>query len=197
MKLAKSLLLVIFTWFATASNFALASMVYTYAGDFFTYTQEQIAADFSYTPSMSITGSVELPTALADDAVNIKVTPISYSFFDGNQTLTQASTDISADFTFTTIAGEITDWTVTLNISTPSTTFGDITERTINTLYSGDIGSIAAVGLEFMGLPSSDTDFGSNDKHGDWTASAVPLPATVWLFGSGLVGLFGLAKRKK
>ena len=31
-----------------------------------------------------------------------------------------------------------------------------------------------------------------------WTdASAVPLPATAWLFGSALVGLVGLARRKK
>jgi hypothetical protein len=27
--------------------------------------------------------------------------------------------------------------------------------------------------------------------------SAVPVPAAVWLFGSGLIGLTGLAKRKK
>ncbi len=29
------------------------------------------------------------------------------------------------------------------------------------------------------------------------TLSAVPVPATVWLFGSGLLGLIGIAKRKK
>jgi len=29
------------------------------------------------------------------------------------------------------------------------------------------------------------------------TANAVPLPATVWLFGSGLIGLIGVARRKK
>ena len=27
--------------------------------------------------------------------------------------------------------------------------------------------------------------------------SAVPVPAAVWLFGSGLIGLLGLAKRKR
>jgi hypothetical protein len=32
-----------------------------------------------------------------------------------------------------------------------------------------------------------------------WTASraVVPVPAAVWLFGSGLIGLIGIAKRKK
>ncbi len=28
-------------------------------------------------------------------------------------------------------------------------------------------------------------------------ASAVPIPATVWLFGSGLIGLIGWARRKQ
>ena len=33
---------------------------------------------------------------------------------------------------------------------------------------------------------------------GSWTrTSAVPVPAAVWLFGSGLVGLMGVARRKK
>ena len=29
------------------------------------------------------------------------------------------------------------------------------------------------------------------------TVSAVPIPAAVWLFGSGLLGLIGVARRKK
>ena len=29
------------------------------------------------------------------------------------------------------------------------------------------------------------------------SASTVPVPAAVWLFGSGLVGLLGVARRKK
>ena len=30
----------------------------------------------------------------------------------------------------------------------------------------------------------------------DWSPSAVPIPAAVWLFGSGLLGLIGVARRK-
>jgi len=41
-----------------------------------------------------------------------------------------------------------------------------------------------------------------NEVNGTWTASTfsmtpVPVPAAVWLFGSGLLGLVGLARRKK
>jgi hypothetical protein len=32
-------------------------------------------------------------------------------------------------------------------------------------------------------------------RSGD-VVSAVPVPATVWLFGSGLIGLLGIARRK-
>jgi len=32
---------------------------------------------------------------------------------------------------------------------------------------------------------------------GTYSIAAVPVPATVWLFGSGLVGLIGVARRKK
>ena len=31
----------------------------------------------------------------------------------------------------------------------------------------------------------------------NFTIDSVPLPAAVWLFGSGLLGLIGIARRKK
>ena len=30
-----------------------------------------------------------------------------------------------------------------------------------------------------------------------WTMTIVPIPTAVWLFGSGLIGLIGIARRKK
>ena len=44
-----------------------------------------------------------------------------------------------------------------------------------------------------------DVIIGSNKYEGTFTPTiaTVPIPAAVWLFGSGLVGLIGIAKRKK
>jgi len=40
--------------------------------------------------------------------------------------------------------------------------------------------------------------FGTEAEVGVWTQiNAVPVPAAVWLFGSGLIGLVGIARRKK
>ena len=42
-------------------------------------------------------------------------------------------------------------------------------------------------------------DFNGDDFDGTWTSasvSAVPVPAAIWLFGSGLLGLAGMARRK-
>lgn len=40
-------------------------------------------------------------------------------------------------------------------------------------------------------------DIGSGNSMHVVSVSSVPLPAAVWLFGSGLIGLMGIAKRKK
>ena len=40
------------------------------------------------------------------------------------------------------------------------------------------------------------TDFG-HISYAAWEVSAVPVPAAIWLFGSGLIGLVGFARRKK
>ncbi len=57
--------------------------------------------------------------------------------------------------------------------------------------YADGIGEI-----KFLGVRAND---GSIDGGFELTnyVSAVPVPAAVWLFGSGLVGLIGIARRKK
>ena len=58
----------------------------------------------------------------------------------------------------------------------------DVTSVTIYTCQSFDCGSFSE-------------DYSSNQVTG--TLTAVPIAAAVWLFGSGLLGLVGMARRKK
>ena len=49
---------------------------------------------------------------------------------------------------------------------------------------------------DLLGIPLT----GSQDADSTWMwakATVVPVPAAVWLFGSGLLGLIGIARRKK
>ena len=52
-------------------------------------------------------------------------------------------------------------------------------------------------GTMSVGLVSFGTGLYSYSGFTTWAPSAVPVPAAVWLFGSGLIGLFGIARRKK
>jgi hypothetical protein len=63
-------------------------------------------------------------------------------------------------------------------VTPPSTALISIVESPLSALTSGWDG----VAVEFIGASV--------------TTSAVPVPAAVWLFGSGLIGLIGLARRK-
>lgn len=40
-------------------------------------------------------------------------------------------------------------------------------------------------------------NFSSESNSGNWELQPVPVPAAVWLFGSSLIGLVGMAKRRK
>ena len=51
-----------------------------------------------------------------------------------------------------------------------------------------------ACNKDFAGFEASDFEIGFADPV---ALAAVPVPAAVWLFGSGLLGLIGIARRKK
>jgi hypothetical protein len=54
---------------------------------------------------------------------------------------------------------------------------------------------VAGVGqIKFLGVSAGD---GSIDGGFELTGYTVPIPAAMWLFGSGLIGLIGIARRRK
>ena len=51
--------------------------------------------------------------------------------------------------------------------------------------------------IKFMGVNASDGGIHAEYELISYSVNSVPIPATVWLFGSGLTGLIGIARRKK
>lgn len=69
-----------------------------------------------------------------------------------------------------------------------------------NLLYtdtSGDVQSLSGVILNAKNEGTSFDVRYDNLTYGTVTPSTIPIPAAVWLFGSGLLGLVGIARRKK
>jgi hypothetical protein len=46
-------------------------------------------------------------------------------------------------------------------------------------------------------LGTGDIDFDDMMVRAKFTSTVVPVPAAAWLFGSGLLGLIGMARRRK
>ena len=74
---------------------------------------------------------------------------------------------------------------VSLGLSAPY--FGDVTVEVtyIGDFFNGDVLSTNDIPIE----PDFDTT--------SLTINAIPIPAAIWLFGSGLIGLVGIARRKR
>ncbi len=96
----------------------------------------------------------------------------------------------------------------TIYAKTPDAYLGctAISPCSISTVFETD-GSVAKV--VFAGIRNAEnnntigtTNFDVSDDftfatYASWSVSTVPIPAAIWLFGSGLIGLIGVAKRKK
>lgn len=82
---------------------------------------------------------------------------------------------------FSLASGGTSVWTIDLGLT-------GVTDSDFNDLSSippGDTQTLAA--LKFVQGPSDDSAFGA----------VVPVPAAVWLFGSGMLALAGVARRKR
>lgn len=77
---------------------------------------------------------------------------------------------------------------------------GSFTSATppIPTNIPAEVFSFAATSARYIRLEiiNSHGD-GNNINIGEIAVSAIPIPAAAWLFGSGLLGLIGIARRKK
>jgi|HubBroStandDraft_5_1064220.scaffolds.fasta_scaffold28008_3 hypothetical protein len=96
---------------ALSGTLAASPVTYTYTGLPFT------EAHSPYTTSDFVSGYFTVPTALADGSV-FDVTPTSYSFSDGVQTISSANPPVFAAFDgITNSSGDIYGWDILLGLA--------------------------------------------------------------------------------
>ncbi len=108
------------------------------------------------------------------DFDNVTHTGFAFSFFNGYA------------FTFdSSLAVTFTGATIDTSVTTLGLTQSDLS-------FSGNQLFVNVEGLSF-----NTSTFARINLTSDGGPSTVPLPAAIWFFGSGLVGLVGVARRKK
>ena len=108
--------------------------------------------------------------------------------------LTATGNTATLDFT-----GLAWDWNGVDDIGLYAPTFGDTGIATVTCAVDCSNGD--AYMLDYSGHipPGGSSGLGGEEViiHLEGTISAVPIPAAAWLFSSGLLGLIGMARRKK
>lgn len=102
-------------------------------------------------------------------------------------------------FTYAAFGGQLWNTGSTFTSGNQFNTVADLTGNALAIDGTAVIVSASNVGAAwggFEGTPYTEV-FSLDFSNGTIIPSAVPVPAAVWLFGSGLIGLVGFAKRKK
>ena len=140
-------------------------------------TQDEIEGwSLTLTPETGVTGTI---TSTSN--------PLNSNVFIDGSAVTATTTELSYDFTpadtttFMLFSGLNLFWC--LETTGCNDDAADLSEH----IGSGDV---AAQSVDYSG-------FTGENRLVFATATVVPVPAAVWLFGSGLIGLAGFARRKK
>lgn len=176
---------------------ALADTTYSYTGQPFTDVSG------AYTTSNAITGQFTLAAPLAPSiATDTAITPLTFSFTDGLQTVTNTST-LTPDTFFTiqtNATGNISLWDIYITFTTPD---GEAHLETLDDV----IGPFLAVADEATHDHSSESsliiDAGTNTGlPGTWTkattpTAATPEPASLTLLATGLAATGTMLTRRR
>jgi len=133
------------------------------------------------------------PASGVVDTANMGTT-FNGTFFSAPWVATTLSTQTEGTFNFagTSVQG---DYDYTINLAMGETAFGTYFTWSVNpdipvvAVFNQDGSAGQAVPMQIGPFPGQAPTF-------QGTVSAVPVPAAVWLFGSGLLGLVGVARRK-
>jgi hypothetical protein len=189
---------------------ARANTVYSYTGNDYTVTSDGTPPSGAYDTTMSISGSFTLASPLSANLPVTDLTPnvLSFSFFDGRNTITNLNQDPSlTSFTVTTDAtGRIDQWLLELN--TPQPAIDGAISYTMNSEYFSGSAQDAVFTAQCVTSISPScaerlSDFAEVLTRGNWIAttvpSATPLPGALPLFATGLgaLGLLGWRRKRK
>ena len=181
---------VLLAWFFVLGTSAVqAATVYRYTGNNF----EQIQGTL-YDTSMSVNGSFTTEAPLTDFNGDASSLITQFSYFDGVNTLTGMNAGVFLRLT-TDNLGNITDWFIDINNS-DQITAGD-PYFSISSSDSFDVGITGECGLadsSGCGVFIIDQQGLVGGNPGGW--NVVPIPPVIYLFGSGLVGLVAMARRR-
>ena len=181
---------------SVAGHPAVASVIYTYTGSSYT------TATAPYDQTMTVNVSIELESELTNNLNAKHFYPISFRFSDGLNTITQNTEHTGGYFQFSTDNnGTITGWGVAAGHSfSDDSVVGDVSLQ-IGTWFFDQLffDTDSAIMSPCDGTKYCDlfqASYAYTWAPGIWALTAVPVPATVWLFGSGLLCLIGTARRK-
>jgi len=171
---------------------------------------------------VQLLGVVPATLCLALSAPAARAAPVAYEFIAGTSATLDDLATLSGGFTFdsatlqlssidVTVGGptgfagnymyQYAPWNTTTNLgmmyaaNSASDNVFAMLWMTFDSVLDGSPGIINLNQLSAYNLPGNYT--GSGVTGGVQVAPTVPIPAAAWLFGSGLIGLIGLARRKK
>jgi hypothetical protein len=170
---------------------ALAQETYTYTGNPLDITY---VSGGGYNNTDKITGDFTLASALPDNMALTEITPLTYSFTDGVQTLTNTNSVQYLPPAFeveTNATGQIIDWNIVLtvpgtldfiNTSVPSIGVQDNAQVGTSSTIQGAVGNVA--------------DPGTFTASATATPGVTPEPSSLVLLGTGLLGAFAVTRRR-